>query len=613
MADQAEGSARSGRGISMFWVLASALGLAALALAGIGWWQRLSPEMPAEWADWFVRTVKVLLLSDIYFDPEQIKLPSQGAPNPFLEFARVPGVLFSILIAIRIVLFAFVERATEMRLRTRKGHVVLIGGGPAAAGLAEAMTGHKITHLSGELKPRGDYAQIRRIGTLEQQLQAAGARGARQIIVDEGDDSNTWNTAQAVAKIHHETDVLAHIGDPWALEMLTRADHVRLRPFSYAGSVSRQVMLAHPPYLLARRLAAKAQHILIVGFGTVGQALMREFLITSVSPQPAGMMASVVDPGIDKARQLFDARYPELPKALDIEFFGGDLREQDAALIEQLKRRCAMSEICAVYIAIDDASLPLSVAVAVKELAERLGLFRAPIFLCAQGGAGLLPVRQGVGRVGQAWDKDLRKLEAIELDAKTNSYLCDLRLVSFGSWAHSVDGAGLLLKSPDAAAEAFHQAYFDMVRQWLKPGETPKAAAREWGALAEQFRASNRRAAAHIRAKADAAGFDLEGWLHTPDVDCPHGAHELPAPEAGSAFKMGDPAFMLQLCALEHRRWTVEKRLEGWVHDAVRDDRAKKHNNIVAFETLPEADKLKDASIVEVTSKLLSAGGRKKK
>ncbi|MDP3736240.1 MAG: RyR domain-containing protein [Hyphomonadaceae bacterium] len=615
MADQAEGSAQSGRGLSVFWLIVLATGVPALVLAGWGWLEVMHPRTVDDWFDWAIRTIKVLLLSDIYFDPEQIEAEQKDGVWTKLEWARAPGVLCSLVLASRLVYIAVVERAAEMWLRGRRNHSVIIGTGPAALGLANAMTGRKITHLSGELKPRGDYAQLTRVGTLEQQLAAAAAKTAAHIIVDEGDDSNTWQTAQAVANIHRDIDVLAHISDPWALEMLIRADHVRLRPFSYAGSVSRQVMLAHPPYLLARRLQAKAQHILIVGFGTVGQALMREFLITSVSANPAPMMVSVVDPDMEKAKHIFAARYPELAgKALDIEFLGGDLREENNKLVADLKARSAVAEICAAYVAIDDASLPLSVAVAIKERAQRLNLFRAPVFLCAQNGAGLLQIRNGAGLTGRTWMQSDRKkqsiaFEELELEAKTESLLCDLRLVAFGTWANSVDGAGLMIADPDAPGRSIHEAYLK------KYGESTRTAGRPWPVLAEQFRASNRRAASHIRAKADAAGFDLEGWLQGGEVGAGRGAFELPGSEtdARDRFLLEDKAFMRRLGELEHRRWTIEKRLEGWRYSKDRDDLTKEHFNLVAFDELSETDKDKDALVIEVTAELLKGNGRRKK
>jgi hypothetical protein len=312
---------------------------------------------------------------------------------------------------------------------------------------------------------------------------------------------------------------------------------------------------------------------------------------------------------------VFAARYPELAgKALDIEFLGGDLLEGDDGLVDDVKRRSAKAEICAVYVAIDDASLPLSVAVAIKELAQRLNLFRAPVFLCAQSGAGLLPVRHGAGLLGRAWmQPDRRKqsiaFEDLELDARTKSLLCDLRLVAFGAWSNSVDGAGLMISDPDAPARTIHEAYLE------KYGASTRASGRPWPVLAEQFRASNRRAASHVRSKADAAGFDLETWLQQPDAGVGRGTCEMPGKDtdAREKFALGDKAFMRRMGELEHKRWSIEKRLEGWVYASERDDLSKQHHDLVEFSELPEADKDKDALVIEVTAGLLEGNGKKRK
>ena len=73
----AEVSARpvGGRGrafLTVWWTLAILSGIAALALAAMGWLIELgTPKDAPDIIDIAVRTVKVLLLSDIYSDPVQ--------------------------------------------------------------------------------------------------------------------------------------------------------------------------------------------------------------------------------------------------------------------------------------------------------------------------------------------------------------------------------------------------------------------------------------------------------------------------------------------------------------------------------------------------------------
>lgn len=598
-------------GVVLFWGVLAALGLTAVGLAGWGWIiesaspvaiKANSPVTASTYdgLDFAIRSIKVLLLSDIYFDP----IHDPGAKWR-LEIARLLGIGFSLLLAGRLVLFAFSARTSELMLRFRRGHDVLVGSGRFATGFADAEASQNVNHLTGESVPNGAYARLRRRGTLEQQLKSAGVAGARRILVDEGDDADTWQTAQQIAHHHRDKDVLAYMSDPWALEMLIRADHDRLRPFSYAGSVARQVMLAHPPYLLARRMDAPAQHILIIGFGGVGQALAREFAVTSISASPAPMLVTAIDPAMEEAAKDFRARYPALGDAIDIKLVQGNAMRDDADTIAAIRARAEISAICAVYVVIDDANLPLSNAVALRERAQRLGLFSAPIFLCSQHGAGLPAVRHGAGLVGAAanWEQ----LQAVEERATTEGRICDLKLVSFGSWGDCADGAGLLAEDSDGPAMAFHNAYLAAHGGDALSGP-PRPAAQPWQRLSEQFRASNRRAAAHIRAKSDAAGFNLDGWLD----ESAEGWATHVLPPARDAFLLDDASFMLRMGELEHRRWMAERLLEGWSRGP-RDNRAKLHPDLRPFSELgPEAIG-KDDTMIRTTAGMLHGADKRRR
>jgi hypothetical protein len=376
----------------------------------------LDANRPAAWLDLLIRSLKVLLLSDIYYDPEP---PTW---NMQLHVARVLGVTFSMLLAGRVILFAMRAFLARGVLSHRKNHEVVMGWGLASQAYSSVSGEREVTHVAAETSTSiGRYAFLERQGTIEQQLEAAGARKATRILVDEGDDALTWQVAQVAARVCRgtRTSVLAFISDPWLLERLDRADaETGVNTFSYAGGVARQVMLAHPPYLLAQRYKAPAQHILIIGFGSVGQSLAREFLVTSVATNPGGMMITAIDPTMEHLKQDFLTRHPGLSQHTDIELLDGDIRHESPDLMAGLAARLAKAEPCAVYIAIDDHARPFSMAVAVRDQAMRLGLFRAPIFVCATQGAGLHPVRQGAGLLG-APAATLAELEAMQAKARS--------------------------------------------------------------------------------------------------------------------------------------------------------------------------------------------------
>jgi voltage-gated potassium channel Kch len=597
--------------LAAIWALIVIFGAAAVSLAVWGWTREL-PHVPEKSdfpaLDIAMRSVKVLLLSDIYYE----KTTDEFA-GVLLEAARAFGIIFSVLLALRLLLLAIGSRLAEFffRLLVRK-HDLIIGEGPAAVEYAASHAtlfnrSRSGIHLAAERLPTSArFATLVRRGTLKAQLRTGAAGRARRIVIDEGNDADTWETAQAVARVCPRAEVLAHITDPWIRERLSREQPTfGLAAFSYAAGAARQVMLAHPPYLLARNYQAKAQHILVVGFGQVGQSLAREFIVSSVVPDIEPMMVTVVDPDANRLSTDFRGRHPDLGGHIDFEFIAGDFRLTDQQLFDRVFARRKTAEICAVYVAIDDGSHPLSLALAMRAAAAQAEIFRAPIFVCAQHGAGLPGVRHGPGLAGAAPDE--RK--TIEERAGVESLLCDLRVTSFGAWEEAFDGAGLLEPEFDGQAKLFHREYTRLaVEQGNHDPKTPPSSAPPWEALPDQLRISNRRAAAHVRAKAHAAGYPLTTWLESSQTGWR--AHDLPA--AADSFAVGNKEFMLRMAKLEHRRWMLDRFLDGW-RLGPRDDYARRRADLVPFEELTEASVDKDRTVILTAVSILKSQGKELK
>jgi len=560
----------------LFWALTGTAGALCLILAAWGWILELRPTSVSGWVDVSVRSIKALLLSDIYFDY------SESAAGPWLEASRALGLVVSLALAGRIAIFALSGRASGFILSRRRAHDLVIGDGPAAEAYVLLNPSGRVTWLCGCEEPKlADLARLPRRDGIDRQLKDAGGARARRIVIDEGDDASSWQTAREVARRLPDAEVLVHIADAWLNEKLNRSgDEKRLIAFSYSGGAARQVMLAHPPFLLARRLGAEGQHILVVGFGALGQALAREFFATSVTGENAAMMVTVIDPEADVRRRDFLGRHPGLPGVADLACIDGDVRLEDDALEAALVARVRRCAIAAVYVALPESAHPLSAAIALIERAGRSGLFRAPVFLCAPNGAGAPRRRHGAGRVGDG------------ADDPGDDLLGERALAPFGSWADALDGSGIGAGEVDARARAFHDAYRRNLSGRGGPADCP------WDELAEDYRRSNRRLAAHVRAKLSEAGFDLAGWLGAVEGGRP--AFDLPEWRAGI-----DEDLIERLARQEHRRWMMERALNGWSFGPVRDNLARRHPDMKPYDQLSEEAREKDRVMVRESLELI--------
>jgi hypothetical protein len=145
----------------------------------------------------------------------------------------------------------------------------------------------------------------------------------------------------------------------------------------------------------------------------------------------------------------------------------------------------------------------------------------------------------------------------------------------------------------DRVAEAIHAGWLreqsrlaDALQQQGRGDEAAriraKASFRPWGELTEAQRVQNFAQACHAHTKLAAAGVqvrDLPAALDKVDIE--------------------------PLARMEHERWMACQRLEGWVFGPVRNDALRIHDNLVAYDDLPEPVKQSDRRAVRNICELL--------
>jgi hypothetical protein len=408
--------------------------------------------------------------------------------------------------------------------------------------------------------PRPADEDVLRIGGL--------SRAAKVVIAETDLGGSAEGALRAHERMRHlagaEAELAVHLDDPGTAEHIHHApggDH--MFAFSEAQAAARAVMARHPPYLLARRIGAPCAHILIIGFGRLGKALAREHVLNNLTSDLAPPTITVVDTRANEVRGDFLHRHPEFGDACQFQIFA-DL----AAAVHAGALGGQAPAVCAAYVCLHDSAHALSAAIPLRERASRDSLIDGPIFVRLRSG-GLMRPPGGV-----------RQLEPV-------------RLYSFGGLDDAARNSRVLDPDPDRAARSIHETYSALGGYSAEP----------WATLSEELRVSNRRLLTHLPAKLAGLGFDLEPWLAMSDDRQP-----WPPVISPDEPLFRDEAERRALAELEHRRWMVDRRMNGWRYGRVRDDRRKFHPDLVPFDDLSPEIQAFDYAIADWLSTHLPRG-----
>ncbi len=159
----------------------------------------------------------------------------------------------------------------------------------------------------------------------------------------------------------------------------------------------------------------------------------------------------------------------------------------------------------------------------------------------------------------------------------------------FGSAAALADPERLLQDRHDLLARAIHDHYFE---GRLDDGDVvgTRASMQEWDDLDETIRDDNRLVADCYR-------------LKLRDIDASLG------PASDTGFRL-DETEIEELARAEHDRWMAAKLIDGWAHGAVRDDRLRRHPDIIPYDDLSERIRDLDREQIRLMTRLLVTSGQ---
>ncbi|WP_058554523.1 RyR domain-containing protein [Thiohalocapsa sp. ML1] len=165
----------------------------------------------------------------------------------------------------------------------------------------------------------------------------------------------------------------------------------------------------------------------------------------------------------------------------------------------------------------------------------------------------------------------------------------DGQLVPVRPLALAFSREGLLFGRDDVLAEVIHEHYRDTsAAQGRDPAAAPSG--RPWPELPASYRNANRHQADHL-------------WAKLAVTDC----RAVPEEQVESfAFA---PTEVERLAIIEHRRWAVERWLDGWTFAPVRDNARKLHPQLIPYAELSDAMQDLDRFAVRLVPSLLARSG----
>lgn len=606
-------------------------GVLAVGLAVWGWLIVLPDSVSGVWR-WEVaiyRALGVNTMSDQYGQLLDYKTAESWSPGFWLLFFAKwlgVGVFFATLAKVVIALFA--EHVLTIICRCFWArHVVVIGdgdfAGEVASEAAETLVARRwfgfplgTRHLNVvHFKPGGRETTRDGILTLDSDmgldamLRTSAAHRARAVVFAFDENATSIERARRAFNSPHlrsisgehsltstgGTHIFAFVSDGWfenreALEIDFQSGHSEDAPgegtldsvvelISESRCAARSVLAAFPLYALQEH---PIQHVLLVGFGAMGEAMLTEICETQRVDPYRRQKITLIDPD-RSVWDNFQRRCPEWEKVFDGAFIESDLLV-GGKLAPELVERLAEAPLTAAYIATGEAYDPAMAAANLKEgvlcevFEQNLPAAHARfhIFTCVRGGSATLS-------------------PAMREKARDTG---GMPIIAFGAWGDIITSARVLELEPDERAFDIHK-----VNSLLHGGGKPVP---NWSAVSEADRYSSRSAAAFLPTLLHAARFDLSKW-RLSNGDRPPSPNR--PPRLSEETVSGIDAFdRLHMARLEHVRFCAERRLRGFRYRPHRDRNAKLHPSLVAFDALPPKEQAGNLDYIDSVLKTLRAG-----
>ena len=362
-----------------------------------------------------------------------------------------------------------------------------------------------------------------------QVLLASGLRHAQTVIVSTGSDSENFDVALQIRAMHAKRSifkagkiqVLAEVRNDWMHKRLMASGSGSL------GTANVDLRLFNP-FTNAARMLIKRLHLpptpefeagtfVVIGFGAYGREIALQLIRSAPVALGQTLRILAFDQKADEAREKFPITDAAAAEMAAVEFVAADVMPGSTDLKQVVEKKLeSAGPLLGVALALGDDETSLCSALEMRSLLDRIGHLHVPIYVRLE---------------------HYRQLGELVSDIESISRFGD-RLQIFGTLEETLSPEVLFGSQLDAFARALHDDYRHRSQDQINPQANVP-----WHELPEFMKMSNRWRADHTPVLMELAGLHLVRDQQSPAV-----------------VALNDEQVEL-LAQLEHRRYTIERRL----------------------------------------------------
>jgi hypothetical protein len=394
------------------------------------------------------------------------------------------------------------------------------------------------------------------------------------------------------------------------LRFTASASTLRPRFFDIDALVARQVLGRHPLDVLADAADHRQIHMAVVGFGSLGRAIVKEaarLVVTLPSLDGVLLRVTIIDRDAGHAAAALEAEDPQIRQLLELATVTLTLQPagMTAAQLELLP-----DHVTAWFVTVGDPELAFATSVSLRNW-----LLEPPLSLGEtwRQAHACVPIMirirdwEGLGRL-------IRSNVDWPEEGARSPELPD-GIFGFGCEADILDPAFIMSAARETGARVLHQSYRlagAEARQLSGRPEDVRAAERDWRELASDLRDLNLYGFDHIALKARAIGHRVvqSAPAKTRQSAATRTLPGTPA-QAYPSIPAGVMPAMKLLSRLEHQRYVAERVACGWRQASTRCDQLRLHPALVDWSALPASEQVLDEKHVQSMFHALAASGQR--